>query len=103
HTLLQLWETDGLPQAELTKRLGVEPASVSKAVERMENAGFVRRTPDPEDARANCIFLTPKGRELEGTVKDILAKAEEQLLTNMSVEERLLLRRLLIQMRENLK
>ncbi len=103
HTLLQLWHSDGLPQAELTKRLGVEPASVSKAIERMEAAGFVQRRPDPQDARANCIFLTEKGHSLEEPVKRILAESEERLLANMSTEERLLLRRLLLQMRENLK
>src|SRR5215468_1267882 len=97
HTLMQLWETDGLPQAELTKRLGVEPASVSKAVERMEYAGFVQRRPDPEDARANCIFLTEKGRSLEEPVKRIVAESEDLLLANMSAEERMLLRRLVLQ------
>ena len=35
--------------------------------------------------------------------KRILAESEERLLANMSTEERLLLRRLLLQMRENLK
>src|SRR5258707_4763846 len=103
HTLMQLWETDGLPQVELTKRLGVEPASVSKAVERMESAGFIQRQTDPEDARANCLFLTEQGRRLEEPVKRILADAEEHLLANMSVEERVLVRRLLLQMRDNLK
>jgi DNA-binding MarR family transcriptional regulator len=103
HTLMQLWETDGLPQVVLTKRLGVEPASVSKAVERMESAGFIRRQPDPEDARANCLFLTEQGRSLEEPVKQILAEAEEHLLANMSLEERVLVRRLLLQMRDNLK
>ena len=103
HTLLQLWETDGLPQVELTKRLGVEPASVSKAVERMESGGFIQRRPDPEDARANCIFLTAKGREMEEPVRHILVEAEERLLAHMSVEERILVRRLLLQMRDNLK
>jgi DNA-binding MarR family transcriptional regulator len=103
HTLMLLWDKDGLPQAEICKKLGVEPASVSKAVERMEDAGFIQRRPDPEDARANCIFLTEKGRGLEEPVKRILAEAEERLTAHMSVEERLLLRRLLLQMRENLK
>ena len=103
HTLMQLWDNDGIPQAELTKRLGVEPASVSKAVERMESAGFVQRRPDPEDARANCIFLTERGRELEEPVRRILAESEEHLLANMSIEERLLVRRLILQMRDNLK
>jgi DNA-binding MarR family transcriptional regulator len=104
HTLLlQLWDEDGLPQAELTKRLGVEPASVSKGVERMESAGFVQRKPDPDDARANRIYLTEHGRTLEEPVKRTLREAEERLVSNMSVEERLLLRRLLLQMRDNLK
>ena len=103
HTLMLLWDKDGLPQVELTKRLGVEPASVSKAVERMEDAGFIQRRPDPEDARANCIFLTEQGRSLEEPVRRILEQAEEILTAKMSTEERLLLRRLLLQMRENLK
>src|SRR5260221_6957621 len=65
NTLHLLWEKDGLPQVEITRRLGVEPASVSKAIERLEMAGFIQRRPDPEDARANCIFLTEQGRSLE--------------------------------------
>lgn len=102
-TLMVLWQEDGLAQAELTRRLGVEPASVSKTVERMEAAGFVQRRPDPEDARANRIYLTDQGRALEQPVRQVLAEAEDRLLTNISLEEKLLLRRLVIQMRDNLK
>ena len=101
--LMALWMEDGLAQAELTRRLGVEPASVSKTVERMEAAGFVQRRPDPEDARANRIYLTDQGRALEQPVKQVLAEAEDRLLANISLEEKLLLRRLVVQMRDNLK
>ncbi len=101
--LMPLWHEDGLAQSELTRRLGIEPASVSKAVERMEATGFVQRRPDPEDARANRLYLTDQARALEQPVKRALVDAEERLLANMSVEEKLLLRRLLLQMRDNLK
>src|SRR5262245_17262840 len=101
--LLQLWEEDGLGQAELTRRLGVEPASVSKAIDRMENAGFIQRRADPDDARTNRIFLTEMGRSLEGPVNQVWFEVEEQLLSHMTNEERLLLRRLILQMRDNLK
>lgn len=101
--LLQLWDEDGLPQAELTRRLGIEAASVSKGVERMENAGFVRRETDPDDARSNRIFLTDLGRSLEQPVHQAWFEVEEQLLATMTPEERMLLRRLVLQMRENLK
>ena len=103
HMLLQLWEQDGLAQTELCQRLNIEPASASKGIERVENAGFIQRRPDPEDARANLIYLTESGRALEVPVKQALVDAEEHLLANLSLEERLLLRRLLLQMRENLK
>jgi MarR family transcriptional regulator, organic hydroperoxide resistance regulator len=100
--LRQLWEEDGLPQADLTRRLGVEPASVSKALERMEKSGFVTRQQDPDDARANRITLTELGRALEQPVKNAWQDIESQLLVGMTNEEKLLLRRLLLQMRENL-
>ena len=103
HLLRHLWEEDGLGQAELTRRLGVEPASVSKALERMEKVGLITRTPSPDDARANRISLTERGRSLEQPVKDAWEQVEAQLLAHMTPEERMLLRRLLLQMRDNLK
>src|SRR5215207_9069989 len=78
--LRQLWEEDGLPQAELTRRLGVEAASVSKALERMEKSGFVTRQQDPEDARANRITLTDRGKALEQPVKDAWQAIENQMM-----------------------
>ena len=101
--LLLLWDEDGLPQAEITRRLGIEAASVSKGVERMESTGFIERRPDPDDARMNRIFLTEAGKALEEPVNQAWFGVEEQLLSNMTLEERMLLRRLMLQMRENLK
>lgn len=101
--LMLLWEEDGLPQVEITRRLGIEAASVSKAIERMEAAGFVQRMPSPDDARANDIYLTEAGRALQAPVHEAWFAVEEQLLATMTVEERLLVRRLMLQMRENLK
>ena len=101
--MIQLWEKDGLAQSDISQRLHIEPASVSKSIERIENAGFVERRSDPDDARANRIYLTERGRALEAPVQKALADAEERLLANTSLEERLLLRRLLLQMRDNLK
>ncbi len=101
--LLLLWEHDGLTQSELCQRLNVEPASASKSIDRIEHAGFIQRHPDPNDARANRIYLTEQGRTLEPQVNAILARAEDHLVANMSLEERLLLRRLILQMRDNLQ
>ncbi len=101
--LMELWNEDGLAQGELTRRLGVEAATVSKAIERMENAGFIRRENSKDDARVNHVFLTNLGRSMEVPVHEAWFAVEDEVLANMTQEERLLLRRLVLQMRDNLK
>ncbi len=101
--LMELWNEDGLAQGELTRRLGVEAATVSKGIERMENAGFIRRESSKEDARVNHVFLTDLGRSMEVPVHEAWFEVEDELMAHMTQEERLLLRRLVLQMRDNLK
>ncbi|MGW3606320.1 MarR family transcriptional regulator [Micromonospora sp. NPDC005161] len=45
---------------------------VTNAVDRLESAGLVKRTPHPTDRRTTLVDLLPKGRELT-------AKATEEL------------------------
>ena len=48
--LFQLWNEEGLTQSQLADALCVEPPTVSKALQRLEQAGFVERRQDAEDA-----------------------------------------------------
>jgi len=41
--------------------LGVSPSAVSRAVATVESLGYVARQPDPADARAHVLSLTPAG------------------------------------------
>lgn len=68
-TLLELWEEDGLTQADLVERLDVEQATLANTLKRMERDGLVRRAPHPDDGRARLIWLTAKGRKLESAAK----------------------------------
>lgn len=86
--LAELWKRDGVSQSELIKRLGVQPPTVTGALQRLERAGIVRREPDPENRRISRVYLTEKGRELEGPVQEALADAERNLLANLSSDER---------------
>lgn len=63
--LLALWHRDGRTQAELVRQIGVEQATLALTLKRMERDGLLRRVPDPDDARARRIFLTPRARALE--------------------------------------
>lgn len=67
--LLAIWDEPGLRQAALAARLGVEPPTVTRMVQRLERSGMIERRRDPHDARLLRIHPTPRSRLLEGTVR----------------------------------
>jgi DNA-binding MarR family transcriptional regulator len=56
---------DGLRVTELADRAAMTKQSMHELVVHLERCGYVRRDPDPTDARARLIRLTARGRELE--------------------------------------
>ena len=53
----------GLHASDLADRLRVSRQAVAQAVAGLERHGYVTRLPDPVDARARIIELTPRGRQ----------------------------------------
>src|SRR5262249_45033333 len=51
----------GVGVGELAAALRLAPNTVSAIVGRLVDAGLLRREPDPNDARAVCVRLTPTG------------------------------------------
>jgi DNA-binding MarR family transcriptional regulator len=100
--LLQLWEEDGLSHSELADRLNVELPAISKMVNRMESAGWIECRSDPADSRVSRVFLTNEGRALQEPVENIWRQTEMQMLDGLSTEEKLLFRRILVDVRDNL-
>lgn len=100
--LLQLWAEDGLSPTELANRLRVEPGTVSKVLNRMEKADLVTRRKDPRDARSFRVYLTESGKTLREPVNSRWEEVEGRMLEGLSPEERILLRRQLSQVRDNL-
>jgi DNA-binding MarR family transcriptional regulator len=58
---------DGLRVTELADRAAMTKQSMHELVGHLERRGYVRREPDPADARARLVRLTDRGRELEET------------------------------------
>jgi DNA-binding MarR family transcriptional regulator len=78
--LATLGHGEGITQQELARRLLVTKGNVCGLIDRMEAAGWVERRPDPEDRRANRIYLTDPGRSrLAGAVPDHRALVRETL------------------------
>ena len=100
--LRALWEQEGLTHSELAASLHVQPATMTKMVKRMEKAGFVERKSDPDDHRVSRVYLTDAGRDVETQVKQVWRTLEDETFAGFTMEERVLLRRFFLQMRENL-
>ena len=97
-----LWEKEGRTHSEIANHLHIQPATVTKMVRRMERAGFLVSRQDQDDQRVYRLYLTEKGRGIQGEVQQIWTKLEEEALEGFSAEEHQLLRELFIKVRENL-
>ncbi len=100
--LCQIWQQDGLTQGELAERLGVQPATVSKMLSRMDSAGLIAGCRDAADARITRLHLTEAGRALHQPIQEAWNDVEERMLAGFTMEERVLLRRLLMAILANL-
>lgn len=100
--LWHLWRQEGLTQSQLVERMCVQPPTVSKMLDRLEKAGLVERRPDAENSHLSRVFLTEQGNIQKLAVRAIWTNIEQRLTQGLSVEERIVLRRLLLQVHENL-
>lgn len=97
-----LWRKEGRTQKELSKKLNVEPATLSKMIHRMEKAGLIVRRTDPEDMRISRIYLTDYGRNIKKKVDEIQKILEEECFEGFNGEEKILMKRFLIQIKKNI-
>ena len=66
-------DDEGTRLTVLAERARIAKQTATALVDRLVAAGYVRRTPDPEDRRARLVQLTARGRELVP-----VARAEER-------------------------
>jgi len=100
--LRALWDQEGLTHTELSRQLRVQPATITKMLQRMEKAGFVERRQDPDDQRVSRVYLTAAGQAVREDVQQVWRRLEEEAFASFTEEEGLLLRRLFLRIRDNL-
>lgn len=99
--LLRLWRKDGQTQTELADEICIQPATITRMIDRLTKEGLVERQEDAEDRRVSRVYLTEAGRALRQPVEDIWHELEQESFANLTLDEQVLLRRLLLQVREN--
>ncbi|GAA3043454.1 hypothetical protein GCM10020229_63400 [Kitasatospora albolonga] len=73
--------------ADLGREVELDRTTVTRRADRLEQAGLLRREPDPADGRATLLALTPAGREVIATTRRRLAAAIESALADWPEEE----------------
>lgn len=83
--------------------MNVTAPSITSAIQKMEKAGFIKRQPDEKDQRIMRLYLDEKGKACIEHVKEVAMQMDEIMFRGISQEEKLLLRRIMIQIFDNLK
>ena len=100
--LAWLGREPGLRQVELADHIDVEPITLCRIVDRLEEAGLVERRRDPEDRRAWRLHLTVKGEPLVDELKILAAGMAQEAFAGVSPQTIEHLREALAQVRSNL-
>jgi DNA-binding MarR family transcriptional regulator len=83
--LLSFSRSGELPLGKIGKRLQVHAASVTNAVDRLEEEGLVRRQPHPVDGRTTLARITPRGRRLAARAT---ASLNDDVFAELGLDER---------------
>lgn len=101
--LFTLYHKNGQSQKDLANKLNIRASTIATMVKRMEKVGLIERRQDCKDQRVSRVYITEKGMEVCKEVDRIKKIIEIESFSNFTEEEQMLLRRLLMQMRDNLK
>lgn len=100
--LTTLRRREGINQGGLAEQLDVEPITVCRMVDRLQEAGLVERRADAADRRSWLLHLTPRAHELLEQLRPLADSMIEDALDGIGEADRKSLQRLLEQVRLNL-
>src|ERR1700751_5003648 len=86
--MMYLWELGPQRQTDLIRLLDSDAATMTRTIRRLEHAGFVRRSPIPDDKRAFLIEPTAAGRALRLQVTQIWNQLEEIVVGDVGPHDR---------------
>lgn len=100
--LVHLSRNEGLNQVNLAELLEVQPITVARLIDKLVAAGLVERRPDPNDRRAQRLFLTERATPVLDRIWEIAEETYDTVFAGLSTDECVALADLLTRMRTNL-
>jgi DNA-binding MarR family transcriptional regulator len=98
--VLQRIGRDGTRLTELAEAAQVTKQTVGALVDQLERAGYVRRTPDPSDARARLVRIAERGAAAQPVADAVVAEVEAEWRAHLGERRWHQLREALTRLRE---
>jgi DNA-binding MarR family transcriptional regulator len=92
----------GVNQGQVADLLEVEPITLSRMVDRLQEAGLVERRADPRDRRAWQLFLTDKATPILSQIRERADELMVELLEGVNANEQAVLSKALSKIHQNL-
>lgn len=102
-TILKAGASQCFAQRELADLLHISPAAVASSLKSLEKGGYIRREPEPGDARRNRVQLTAKGWMAVADCEAVFQCVSERMLAGFTQEEQELLTDFRSRMLQNLR
>jgi len=93
--LAVLGEAGGITAGEVALRTAMDKVGVSRAVQRLVNAGLLRRRASQRDGRIAHLELSARGRRTYTRIAPLALAYEQSLLRTLSASDRVALDRIL--------
>ncbi|MBI5249143.1 MAG: MarR family transcriptional regulator [Desulfomonile tiedjei] len=90
---------EGQSAGDLGNKLVLDSATLSGVLDRMSEKGWIVKQTDTEDKRMLRIYLSDRAKGFQPDLAREREEANEEILRELSIEERLLLKRLLKDLR----
>lgn len=84
--LIRIDRTEGLKQSELAEALDLQPISLTRLLDRLADNGLIERRADPNDRRANRLYLKPAAKPLLGRLSELGADMMETVLEGLDAK-----------------
>lgn len=101
--LFTLHRRKSISQKELARELNMTAPSITSAIQKMEREKYITRETDKSDQRVMRLTLAERGKACIQSVKNVGERMDEIIQGGMSLEEQLLFRRLILQVKDNLE
>jgi DNA-binding MarR family transcriptional regulator len=85
--LVYIFHQEGVRQVELADQLEVQPITLARLIDQLEEMELVVRKPDPTDRRAHLIYLTEAAQPHLDAIEDVSAAIRKDATRDFSEQE----------------